>query len=372
MKESIPVFEPEITQEDRAAVMRALEAGEISGSGGKNLEEFERTFAEFCGCRHGVATTSGTTALHLASQVAGFGPGDEVLVSTCTNIGTVLGLYHLGAVPVPVDCESKTWNLDLELLESLITAKTKGILPVHFLGHPVDMDRLMPIARKHRLVVLEDAAEAHGAKIRGKTVGAHGDMACFSFYANKVITTGEGGMVVTNDDVLAEQLRLFRNLGFTQPRFRHEVAAYNFRMTAYQAALGRSQLSRIDAIVEAKRRVAFLYQQALAGVPGLQLPSEEPWAHHVYWMYGVRLLSEAGVTRDQLVLKLRSEGVDTRTFFCPMDQQPCFAKRIPSRLSPCLVAADLWESGLLLPSSHTLQEAEIERIAKTVRKALGS
>jgi perosamine synthetase len=372
MKEPIPVFEPEITQEDRAAVMRALEAGEISGSGGKNLEEFERTFAEFCECRHGVATTSGTTALHLASQVAGFGPGDEVLVSTCTNIGTVLGLYHLGAVPVPVDCESKTWNLDLELLESLITAKTKGIIPVHFLGHPVDMDRLMPIARKHRLVVLEDAAEAHGAKIRSKTVGSHGDMVCFSFYANKVITTGEGGMVVTNDDVLAEQLRLFRNLGFTQPRFRHEVAAYNFRMTAYQAALGRSQLARIGSIVEAKRRVASLYQEALAGVRGLQLPCEESWAYHVYWMYGVRVLPEAGLTRDDLAHRLRSAGIDTRTFFCPMDQQPCFSGRLSQHNTPCQVAAELWQSGLLLPSSHTLKEGEIARIAENIRKTLGS
>jgi perosamine synthetase len=370
MKKTFPVFEPEITAKDRAAVMQALEAGEISGSGGKNLEEFERAFAEFCGCRHGIATTSGTTALHLASQVAGFGPGDEVLVSTCTNIGTVLGLYHLGAKPVPVDCEAKTWNLDLDLLESLINPKTKGILPVHFLGHPVDMDRLMPIARKHRLIVVEDAAEAHGAKIRGKTVGSHGDMACFSFYANKVITTGEGGMVVTNDDVLAERLRLYRNLGFTQPRFRHEVAAYNFRMTAYQAALGRSQLSRIGQVVEAKRRVASLYRQALSGISGLQLPEEEAWAHHVYWMYGIRVLPDLGLTRDELASQLRVAGIDTRTFFCPMDQQPCLAERLSPRHRPCRVAADLWQNGLLLPSSHALDKQDITSITETIQNIL--
>ena len=368
----IPVFEPEILPEDIKAVQAALARGEISGSFGKALDEFEKEFASYCGCRHGVATTSGTSALELASAAAGFGPGDEVLVSACTNIASALGIVHRGAIPVPVDSEVRTWNLDLDLLEKLITPKTKGIVAVHLFGHPVDMDRLMDIAKRHRLTVIEDGAEAHGAKIRGKKVGAHGDMACFSFYANKVITTGEGGMVVTNDDVLAEQLRLFRNLGFTQPRFRHEVAAYNFRMTSYQAALGQSQLQRIGPTLEKKRRIAEWYGQRLAGLPGIGLPVEEPWAWHVYWMYALTIGPETGTTRDAVATGLREEGVDTRTFFCPMNAQPCFL-RIPGfRPPPCPVADRLWRDGMYLPSSHFLKEEDVDKVCSAFRKVLAA
>lgn len=370
MNPVIPVFEPEILAQDRDEVLRTLERGEISGSGGQSLADFEREFADYCGCRHGVAVTSGTTALHLACHAAGFQEGDEILVSACTNIGTALGAFHLGATLVPVDSEPLTWNLDLDLVEKLITPKTRGILPVHFLGHPVDMDRLMEIAARHRLMVIEDAAEAHGAKIRGRRIGAHGQMACFSFYANKIITTGEGGMVLTNDDALAEKLRLLRNLGFTQPRFRHEVAAYNFRMTAYQAALGLAQLRRIDGVLRRKEQMAAWYQEELEGVQGLEIPKAQPWAEHVYWMYGIRILPSACRSRDQVAELLRGGGIDTRTFFCPMNQQPCFVRPGRLRPVPCPVADDLWNTGLLLPSSHTLQRSEIRKVADAVKKAL--
>lgn len=366
----IPVFEPEILPEDMAAVQAALQRGEVSGSFGKALEDFEREFAAYCGCRHGVATTSGTTALELACAVAGFGPGDEVLVSACTNIASALGIAHRGATPVAVDCEERTWNLDLDLIEKLITPRTKGIIAVHLFGHPVDMDRLMKIAAQHQLLVIEDGAEAHGAKVRGRMVGSFGHMSCYSFYANKIITTGEGGMVVTNDDVLAEKLRLWKNLGFTQPRFRHEVAAYNFRMTSYQAALGLSQMRRIGATLEKKRKIASWYQEELAGLPGLGLPVEEPWAWHVYWMYALTVGSEAVVSRDQLAKGLKEVGIDTRTFFCPMSAQPCFQSLPGFRPGPCPVADRLWQQGIYLPSSHGLTRGDVEKVAKAVRKIL--
>jgi perosamine synthetase len=365
----IPVFEPDVTEADVQAVVAALRRGEISGSFGEALQRFEAEFAAYCGCRHGIAVTSGTTALHLAVAAAGVSPGDEVLVSASTNVATALAAYHNGAVPVPVDSEEETWNLDLGLVERLIGPRTRAIIPVHLFGHPVDMDRLVDEARKRGLVVIEDCAEAHGAKVRGRTVGGLGDMGCFSFYANKVITTGEGGMITTSDDRLAERLRLLRNLAFTTPRFRHEVAGYNFRMTGYQGAMGLSQLRRIEQVIEQKRRVARTYERHLSGIRGLRLPVERAWARNVYWMYAVVVEPELGIARDALMAKLRDEGIDTRTFFCGMNQQPFLRAQPGWRDVPCPVADRLWERGLYLPSSISLDDATIERIAGTIRRA---
>lgn len=363
----IPVFEPVLDDADIEAVTAALRRGEISGNFGKALSRFEAEFAAFSGCRHGIATTSGTTALQLAVAAAGIGAGDEVLMSASTNIATALAAYHCSAVSVPVDSEAETWNLDLDLVEGLVGPKTKAIIPVHLFGHPVDMDRLMQIAQRRNLVVIEDCAEAHGATCRGRVVGSFGHMSCFSFYANKIITTGEGGMVTTNDASLAERLRLLRNLGFTQPRFRHEVPAFNFRMTGYQAALGLSQLGRIEEIVTAKRRVAAEYNRQLAGLPDLQLPPELPWARNVYWMYAIRVRGARG-RRDALAKDLQAAGIETRTFFCPMGQQPFLRAQPGFRDIPCPVADELWESGLYLPSTHTLDAATIQRISAAIRR----
>lgn len=365
----IPVFEPVIGEEEIAAVVEALRRGEISGTFGRALEEFEREFATFSGCRHAVAVTSGTTALHLAVAAVGIGPGDEVLISTSTNIATALAVVHNGALPVPVDAEPTTWNLDLDLVEGLITPRTRGIIPVHLFGHPVDMDRLMEIAERHKLVVIEDCAEAHGATSRGRSVGSFGQMGCYSFYANKIITTGEGGMVVTNDGALAVKLRLLRNLGFTKPRFRHEVCGFNFRMTGYQAAMGLAQLRKIERILSEKRRVAKTYTAALQGIEGLRLPVEMEWAKNVYWMYGIVVEPEFGIERDVLIERLTKAGIDTRTFFCPMNQQPCLQTIPGFRAEPCPVADDLWETGLYLPSSNNLTDETIRQISDVVRHA---
>src|SRR2546423_1729077 len=320
----IPVFDPDIGEEEIEAVVAALRRKDISGSFGRSIQEFEESFAAVCGCKHGVAVTSGTTALHLAIAALDLPANSEVLMSASTNVATGLAAFHNGAIAIGVDSENVTWNLDLDLIEDLITPATRAIIPVHLFGHPADMDRLGATAPQNGLKVIEDAAEAHGASCRGRMVGSFGDMACFSFYANKIITTGEGGMIVTNDDVLAGRLRLLRNLGFTKPRFRHEVAGYNFRLTAYQAAMGAVQVKKLEDVVAAKRRMAARYKQALGGIPGLRLPAEANWAKHVYWMFGVVVEPEFGMTREALTQKLQEHGIETRTLFCPTNAQPCF------------------------------------------------
>lgn len=366
----IPVFEPNIGDEEIAEVVAALRRGEISGTFGEAIPRFENMFAEFCGTRHAVAVTSGTTALQLAVRVAGIGTGDEVLISATTNIATALAVVYNNAVPIPVDSEPETWNMDPALLEGMITPRTRAIIPVHHLGHLVDMDRVMAVARRHGLLVIEDAAEAHGAMWRGVRAGAIGQMGCFSFYANKVITTGEGGMIVTNDDAFAEKMRLLRNQAFTRPRYRHEELGYNFRMTGYQAAMGIAQMRKIDIIIETKRRLAGLYARHLSDIPEIQLPKEHPDAFHIYWMYGIVVRPEARVDRNDLQGRLAAKGIDTRTFFCPMNQQPCLQALAGFPRVECPVADRLWESGLYLPSSYSLGEEQVEFIADSLRKSI--
>lgn len=365
----IPVFEPVISEDEIEAVVDALRKGEVSGTFGKYIEDFENEFATYVGCKFGVAVNSGTSALHLAVAALDLQAGDEVLVSSSTNIATALAALHNGAVPIPVDSEPVTWNLDLDLIERLITPKTKAIIPVHLYGHPVDMDRLMEIANKHNLIVIEDCAESHGATVRGRMTGSFGQMACFSFYANKVITTGEGGMITTNDPKFAERLRLLRNLAFTEPRFKHELAGFNFRMPGFVAALGLAQFHKIEHIVEQKRRVAHRYNEKLKDIKGLQLPAELDWAKNVYWMYGVVIKPEYGISRNQLTEALAESGIQTRTFFCPMNQQPVLEKREGYREVPCPVADSLWENGLYLPSTWNLSDETIDLICDAIRRA---
>ena len=365
----IPVFEPSIGEEEVAAVVAAIRRGEISGSFGSSIESFEREFADYVGAAHGVAVTSGSTALHLAVAAIGLERGDEVLVSASTNIATALAPFHNGQVPVPVDSEPETWNLDLDLIESRITSRTRAIIPVHLFGHPVDMDRLMDIAGRHGLAVIEDCAESHGATVRGRATGSFGEMACFSFYANKIITTGEGGMVVTSDPHLAERLRLLRNLAFGRPRFLHEQAGFNFRMTGYQAAMGRVQLGKIEQFIDEKRRVAGTYNALLEDVPGVETPPELPWARNVYWMYAVALGDEFPLTRDELMAALAEREIGSRTFFCPMNLQPFLQRQEGFRAVPCPVAERAWHTGLYLPSSTSLTESDIAQVVHEIRSA---
>jgi perosamine synthetase len=366
----IPVFRPELCDDDVAQVMAALRRGDLSGTAGETVPAFERALAATVGTAHAVACSSGTAALQLAVAAARIGPGDEVLLSSSTNIATALAIVHNGALPVPVDSECRTGNLNLSQVEALITPRTKAIIPVHLFGHPVDMDALLAIATRHGLVVIEDCAQSLGASVRGRMTGTFGAMACFSFYANKVVTTGEGGAVLTDDGELAERLRSLRNLAFGTPRFVHHERGFNFRISAMQAALGTPQLSRLEAIVERKRRVAHRYIEQLAAVPHLELPVEEPWARHVYWMCALVLGDDSPISRDALITRLAADGIETRTWFCPMNLQPCLRDVPGFRPMPHPVAERLWARGLYLPSSPSLDDDEIDRVASALARHL--
>ena len=360
----INVYEPVIGKKEKKFVLDALRKGELSGTFGKYIESFEKEFANYSGCKYGVAVSSGTAALNLAVSVAGIKSGDEVLLSSSTNIATALSIVHNGAIPVPVDSEEDTWNLNVNLLESLITKKTKAIIPVHLFGHPVDMNALIKIAQKYNLTVIEDCAESHGASYKGKMTGSFGDMGCYSFYANKIITTGEGGMVVTNNKFIYEKLKLLRNLAFGKPRFKHKYLGYNFRMTGYQAAMGLAQTRKLSKIIKQKRRVANLYNKHLVNIEGLQLPVERKYYKNVYWVYSIVVKPSFGINRDELMKRLKKEGIETRTFFCSMSDQPCLKKIKDFKMIKTPIASRIWKTGLYLPSSHNLTEKTIKFIAK--------
>src|SRR5260221_5987100 len=364
----IPVYEPWVGSEEAEAVKQAVLIGELAGLFGKSLPTFETESARLIGCRHGIAVTSGTTALHLAVAACHFPPGSEILLSASTNIATALATVHNNLIPVPVDSEPRSWNLNPDLIEGLITAKTRAIMPVHLFGHPARMDKICSIAEKHKLVVIEDCAEAHGATWQDKMVGSWGDMGCFSFLANKILTTGEGGMIVTNNDSLAEEMRLLRDMAFKQPRFVHDEAGYNFRMTGYQAAMGLVQLSRFDEVLRRKNRIANRYRKSLEGSSGITLFSDCQEGRHVYWVYGVLL--DPGLDRVAVMAWLRRAGVETRNFFHPMNLQPCFQTIRECSSVPCPVAEDLWNRGFYLPSGPNLTESQIKEVSGLLAKAV--
>lgn len=372
VRDFIPVAVPEIGQREIEYVTEVLRAGEISGTYGKFLERFERGFADYCGCSHGIATSNGTTALHLALATLGVGPGDEVLVSTLTNMATFFAVLYQGATPVPVDVEAETGNLDPALLEGLLTPRTKAILVVHLYGHPADMDPILEFARRNRLYVVEDAAEAHGALYKGQKTGSLGDIGCFSFYANKIITTGEGGMVVMNNSSLAERARSLCNLGYgPKQKFMHAEVGFNYRMTNLQAALGCAQLERLEEVVENKRRIARLYTELLSEVDENQLPVEKPYARNVYWMYHIVMKSSDRDRRDRVMQLLGERGIETRPTFIPFNQQRIFIGRGMTHPDICPVANRIADCGFYLPSSPNLTQEDLKCVVNHLKIVLG-
>ncbi len=365
----ISVCEPVLNGREMQYVVDCLETNWISSTG-KYIDRFERQFSAYCGVPYGVACSSGTTAIHLALVALGIGPGDEVIIPDFTLIVSANMVIQAGARPVLVDVDPRTWCIDPNLIEAKITPRTRAIMAVHMYGHPCDMEAIADIARRHNLYVLEDCAEAHGAEVNGNKVGALGDAGCFSFYGNKILTTGEGGMVVCKDRQLAERMQLLRNQGFGEPRFVHQVTAFNYRLTNIQAAIGLAQSEMVEEKVERKCWIGKTYNELLAGQHDFTLPHEEPWAKNVYWMYGVLIEKSLGVTKDGLMAKLKQKGVDTRSFFCPMSLQPVFRHDNP--LFPDVsgdypVSVDLWNRGLYLPSGLSLTHDQIEEV---VRKLL--
>lgn len=363
----IPVCEPLIGGKELEYVTDCLQSNWIS-SMGKYIGEFEHKFAQYCGSRYGVSTTSGTTALHLALAALNIGKGDEVIVPAFTMIAPVFAILYTGAKPVLVDCEPETWNMDVTQIEGKITPKTRAILPVHIYGHPCDMDPILDIAKKYHLYVVEDAAEAHGAEYKGRKVGGIGDVGCFSFYANKIITTGEGGMVVTNREEVAERARRLKDQAYSrEKRFLHTDLGFNYRMTNIQAAIGLAQLERADELVERRRKNARLYTQLLTGVEGIRLPIQKEWAKNVYWMYCTLIEDGFATSRDELQVRLKDDGIDTRAFFIPMHQQPAFENLGLFNGESYPVSEDISRRGMYLPSGSGLKEEEIERVCTTLQ-----
>ena len=371
MTKHVAVAQPALGEEEARCINDALTKGAISGFFGDYLPLFENEFAQFCGCEFGVSTTSGTTAIHLALAMLDIGAGDEVLVSTLTNMATFFPVLYQGATPVPIDIEPDTLNLDPALLEARITPRTKAIIVVHLFGHPVDMDPVMAVARKHGLYVIEDAAEAHGATYKGRKVGGIGDVGCFSFYANKIITTGEGGMLTTNNRAWADRARNLKGLAFGEPmKFMHRAVGYNYRMTNLQAALGHAQFSKIDKFIAARRQVAHFYNQKFANVDALRLPVEKAYARNVYWMYHVVLQGKAADRRAEVMDRLQKRNIETREGFIPYNMQKIFIDGGLTKRDDCPRANAVAMRGFYIPSGVGLTDDELDYVADNLIEVL--
>lgn len=358
----IPIAEPLLGRREKKYVLDCIEGNWIS-SKGEYVKKLEDEFSKYCNVKHGIATTSGTTALHLALEALGITRRNEVIMPSFTMAATAFAVLYSGAKPVFVDSEAQSWNMDVEKIEEKITKNTKAIMAVHTYGHPAEMDAINDIAQDNDLFVVEDAAEAHGAEYKGRKTGSLSDIACFSFYANKIITTGEGGMIVTNNEELAEKARMLGDMAFIKERrFLHPRVGFNYRLTNLQAAVGCAQLERIDELVEIRRKNAKLYNSLLKDVSGLTLPPELNNVKNVYWMYSILVDTQFGMSRDELMATLERSGVETRNFFIPMHQQPIF----PGVRERYSVAEALSGKGINLPSGATLREDDIRYIAKTI------
>jgi perosamine synthetase len=380
---------PDLSETEIAYVNECLRTNWIS-SKGRFIEEFETSFAHFLHRKHAVATCNGTIALHLALLGMGIGPGDEVIVPSLTYVATANAVTYCGATPVFADSEPYSWCVSVESIARLITPKTKGIIPVHLYGHPCDMDPILDLAKANRLWVVEDCAEAQGATYAGIPVGKFGTAAMFSFFGNKIITTGEGGMVVTDDDELAERLRLLRGQGMDlSRRYWHPIIGYNFRMTNIAAAIGLGQMERASQLIADRRRIGGWYNERLKDVTALTLPPNAPRCQTVYWLYSV-LVNEAsgmmgepgrigarsaaqarrkwGNRRDALMAELAQAGIETRPFFYPIHQFPMYRDHRTD--TSCPVACALSASGISLPTSSYLKEPDINLIAALLRGLL--
>lgn len=365
----IPVSEPVISPKAKRYVTEALKSGWIS-SEGKFITAFEQQFAEFLGVKYATTVSNGSTALHLALLSLGIEAGDEVIIPDQTIISCALAAVYIGAKPVFVDVEPDTGNIDPTKIATAITPQTKAIMVVHLFGHPVDLDPILALAKKHRLLVIEDCAQAHGALYKGRRVGSFGDVAIFSFYSNKIITTGEGGMLVTGHRWVIDQANSLKNLAHkTNRRFYHEKIGYNYRLTNLQAALGLANLEDVDLAIAKKRQIAATYQKLLTDLPQLALPGEKSYASSVYWMYNVVLTKKSQITRDKFRALLLEQGVDSRTYFYPLSLQPIL-KHFTAPAAKFPVGHHLAKNGLYLPSGLSITNSQIQKVSDVIHRIL--
>ncbi|MBA3403742.1 MAG: DegT/DnrJ/EryC1/StrS aminotransferase family protein [Gemmatimonadaceae bacterium] len=369
--EFIPVNEPVLDGNERKYLNQCIDTGWIS-SEGPFIGEFETRFAGRVGRKHGIAVCNGSAALDAAAAALDLTQGDEVIMPTFTIISCASAVSRLGAVPVVVDCDPATWNMDVGAIEARITGRTRAIMAVHIYGIPVDMAPLLDIARRHGLLVIEDAAEMIGQTYGGRPCGSFGDISTFSFYPNKHVTTGEGGMIVTDDDALADRCRSLRNLAFQAGRrFVHEELGWNFRMTNLQAAVGLAQLERIDEFVARKRRMFARYTELFSGFDRVQLPTPSTaYASNVNWVYGMVLNDDVPFDAGEAIRLLGEQGIGSRPFFWPMHEQPVYLRAGLFGGESYPVAERIARRGFYVPSGLALGDDQMVRVADTVRRVL--
>lgn len=368
---SIPVANPSLDGNERAYVLDCLESGWISSQGGY-LRKFEAALAEFLGVEHALAVSNGTVALHLALVTLGIGPGDEVIVPDLTFAASASAVVHAGATPVLVDVERTSWTLDLDKAASAIGPRTRAIMPVHLYGQPADMDGVKALADRHGLLVIEDAAEALGSTWKGRRVGSIGDASTFSFFANKIVTTGEGGMVVFADSAKADRARRLRDHGMNPAkRYWHDEIGFNYRMTNMQAAIGVAQMERIESFIQGKLALAERYREGLSGIAGIVLPVERAEVLNTYWSYSI-LLSDCPSMeeRDRVIARLARLGIGTRPLFYPLHSMPAFRAFAGNR--DFSVTDHLSARGLSLPSAVTLADREVDFVCQSLGSLLAA
>lgn len=367
----VPVNEPILNGNEKKYLAECIDSGWIS-SEGPFVRRFEESFAQYVGRKYGISVCNGTAALDVAIEALNISPGDEVIMPAFTIISCIGQIVRCGAVPVLIDSDPATWNMDVSAIESRITSRTRAIMVVHIYGLPVDMDPVLDIAKRYGLGIIEDAAEMHGQTYKGRPCGSFGDISTFSFYPNKHITTGEGGMILTDNETIAESCRSLRNLCF-QPenRFVHERLGWNFRMTNLQAAIGVAQLERLDEFVLKKRKIGAWYQERLQDLPGVKRPiAKTDYADNIYWVFGLVLDSEIGFDAKEAMKRLAAESIGTRPFFCPMHQQPFLLNSGHFSGESYPVSDNLYKQGFYIPSGMALTEQQADRVSEALYKVI--
>lgn len=361
---NIPLGKPDIGEDEIQAVVETMKSGWVTQ--GRKVDQFEESFAEYCGVRHGVAVNTGTAALHTALAALGIREGDEVITTPLSCVATTNSIVYLNAKPVFVDVEPSTLNMNPGLIEEKITSKTRAILAVHLFGHPVDLDPIMKVAQKHDLYLIEDAAQAHGARYRCKKVGSFGDVSCFSFYADKLITTVEGGIALTDDDELAEKMRRLRSFGMgKKEKFFHPVLGYNYKMSDIQAAIGLVQLQKLNRYID-RRRSNINYLKSRLNAADLKLPVELDYAYNVYYVCHVRTKKR----KDKVIEYLERKGIETRPLLSFIPEQPPYRK-YQDTTKGLNVARNAHQKGFYVSNSPLLTENELDYLASTLTESVG-
>jgi len=370
-KEFIPVSQPVFNGNEKKYILEALDTGWIS-SEGPFVSKFEEEFSKKVNRQYGIAVSSGTAALDIAVKALDIGVGDEVIMPTFTIISCAASVVKRGAIPIFIDVDPITWNMNVSQIEEKITNRTKAIMAVHIYGLPVDIDPLIDLANQYKLLVIEDAAEMHGQTYKNRLCGSFGHISTFSFYANKNITTGEGGMIVTNSKSLRDRCRSLRNLCLQdKKRFIHSELGWNYRLTNIQAAIGLAQLERLEEIVEKKRRIGRWYNNLLNNLEGISLPLENTdYANNIYWVYGI-VINKDNLNVEDLINLLKIEGIGSRPFFYPLHLQPVLVDYKKFNNTKFPVSEKISKQGLYLPSGLGISHTEIKKVANVLRDIVG-